>query len=218
MDNKYVNAILWALTNSLGVPSFLQGRKKTGIVRLVVSLVTLGIGSLINGIMGIILAIKIIGMSDEEFADVRLTIDMGLPSAQMLGEAEVATADSASVAEDTDYEEEDDEPALLTGGDNEYGYNVLLNDCGYDKNGVLQAIVEIKDCSLEEALESADVGIVLQEVSEEEADEAIAKLRAAGASVEKEEGYDYEEFSPEAMLYGDYEDEEDEEEEEIPEE
>ncbi len=217
MDNKYVNAILWALTNSLGVPSFLQGRKKTGIVRLVVSLVTLGIGSLINGVMGIILAIKIIGMSDEEFADVRMTIDMGLPSAQMLGEAAVAASNGASTADDADYDGGDDEPELLTGGDNEYGYNVLLNDCGYDKNGVLQAIVEIRDCSLEEAIEIVDVGIVLQEVSEEEADEAIAKLRAAGASVEKEEGYDYDEFSPEAMLYGDDEDEEDDE-EEIPEE
>ena len=72
--------------------------------------------------------------------------------------------------------------------------------------------IDVKSASSPEAAE-----VLASLEAEEEADEAIAKLRAAGASVEKEEGYDYDEFSPEAMLYGDDEDEEDDE-EEIPEE
>lgn len=199
MGSKFVYAILLVFTNGFGVPSFLQGRKKTGLVRLITAFCTFGICYFINTIMGILLAIQVMGLSNEEFDAVKYEIDKGFPSAKMLGEGAPQKSSGVSY-DDADY---DDAPVASSSASEDLGYNVLLDDCGYDKNAVLQAIVDIRECSVEEALEIVDEGIVLQEVSEEEADAAVEILRAAGATVVKEEAYDYEEFSPEAMLSGD---------------
>ena len=187
MGSKFLFAILFALTNGFGIPSFLQGRKKTGIVRLIVAFVTFGIGYFIIFILGILQAVQIMGMSDEEFAAQKYIIDKGIPSAKMLGEGGAQKSSGASY-EDGEYDEYD-EGVSASDDSGEGEFSVLLDDCGYDKNAVLQAIVEIKECSLEEAISVADMGIVLQDVSEEEADRAVAMLREAGATVSKEEGY-----------------------------
>jgi hypothetical protein len=79
MDNKILFGILTILFNAYGVPCFLQGDTKTGIIRIVISLVTCGIGALVLEIMGIILGIKVLTMSDEEYAAQKGTLDMGFP-------------------------------------------------------------------------------------------------------------------------------------------
>lgn len=188
MGNKFVFAIIAAFTNHFGVPAFLQGKKKTGLVRLILTFVTFGICGFINGIMGILLAIKVMGMDKDEFEEEKYLLDMGIPSAKMLGEeGEVNSSGAASPAPRTQQKSSD-------------SYNVLINDCGFDKSAVLQVIIELKDCSLEEAIEAADNGIALQDVSEATADHAIKLLQAAGAKVEKEEAYNYDEFSSDNML------------------
>lgn len=68
MDNKMTYGILVLLFNAIGITSFLKGNTKKGILTIVSHCITLGIIGLINGIKGIILGIKIIQMSDEEFA------------------------------------------------------------------------------------------------------------------------------------------------------
>lgn len=68
MDNRILYGILTILFNHLGVPCFMQGKTKTGIIRLVLCVVTFGIVGIINFIKGIIVGIKVLKMSDEEFA------------------------------------------------------------------------------------------------------------------------------------------------------
>ncbi len=79
MDNKVVFGILTILFHQFGVNCFMQGDSKTGIIRILISLLTCGIGSTILGIMGIILGIQILTMSDEEYEAKKGTIDMGFP-------------------------------------------------------------------------------------------------------------------------------------------
>jgi hypothetical protein len=78
--DKMVFAILTLLFHAYGVNCFLQGDTKTGIIRIVLSLVTCGLCGTIFGIMGIILAIKVFQMSDEEYQAAYGTIDMGFPA------------------------------------------------------------------------------------------------------------------------------------------
>ena len=198
MGNKFLFAVIMAFTNHLGIPAFMQGRKKTGLVRLALTFVTFGICGFINGILGLLLGIRILRMSSDEFEDEKYTLDTGIPSARMLGEAN-----------DEDF---DDEPssAPKASAKKSDSFNVLLNSTGFDETGVLQAIVQLKDCSLEDAVKVVESGIVFQDVSEDVADRAMEILKKAGATVEKEEAYDYDEFSSENMLDGsddeDYED------------
>jgi ribosomal protein L7/L12 len=190
MGNKFVFAILSIFTNHLGIPAFLQGKKKTGLVRLILTFVTLGICGFINFILGLIQGIQVIMMSNEDFEEQKYVLDKGIPSASMFGEA-------------GDYQSsEESAPSAprATKQTSSDSYNVLINDCGFDKSAVLQVIIELKDCSLDEALEAADNGIALQDVSEATADHAIKLLQAAGAKVEKEEAYNYDEFSSDNML------------------
>ena len=79
MDNKVLFGILTILFHCYGVNCFMQGDSKTGIIRILISLFTCGIGSTILGIMGIILGIQVLTMSDEEYAAKKGTIDMGFP-------------------------------------------------------------------------------------------------------------------------------------------
>lgn len=62
-DKKVVAGILGILLGGLGIHKFYLGYTKEGIIQLVVSLCTCGVGSLIGLIEGIIYLTK----SDEEF-------------------------------------------------------------------------------------------------------------------------------------------------------
>lgn len=84
MDNKILFAIMCILFNGIGVPSFMQGKTKTGVIRLILGIIPI-VGQVmgtINGIMGIILGIKVLQMSDEDYAAQKMDLDMGIPKAQ----------------------------------------------------------------------------------------------------------------------------------------
>lgn len=82
MNNRVLFGIMMIIFNSYGVPSFMQGQVKTGILRIVLAFVTCGIIGIINFIKGIILGIQILNMSDEEYAQKKGTFDTGIPAAK----------------------------------------------------------------------------------------------------------------------------------------
>lgn len=55
-------------------------KTQTGTLRIVLGIVSCGVIATINEIMGIIQGIKILCMSDEEFAEKKETLFMGVPS------------------------------------------------------------------------------------------------------------------------------------------
>lgn len=65
--------------NDIGVPCFMRGDVKTGILRIVLAIVTCGIIEIINVIKGIILGIKVLSMTDEEFEAQKDTLKSGIP-------------------------------------------------------------------------------------------------------------------------------------------
>ena len=80
MDNRILFGILCIVFNSYGVPCFMQGQVKTGILRIVLGVVTCGVIAFINAIKGIILGINILKMTDEEFAAKKGTLTSGIPA------------------------------------------------------------------------------------------------------------------------------------------
>lgn len=80
MDNRILFGVMTLIFNSIGVPCFMAGKTKAGILRIVLGIVTCGVIATINEIMGIIQGIKILCMSDEEFAEKKETLFMGVPS------------------------------------------------------------------------------------------------------------------------------------------
>lgn len=68
MDNKILFGVMTIILNSYGVPAFMVGEVKNGILKIVLACVTFGIIGIINLIKGIIAGIKILQMTDEEFA------------------------------------------------------------------------------------------------------------------------------------------------------
>ena len=81
MDNKILYGIMTIIFNSIGVPCFMQGKVKAGVLRIVLGCITFGVVGCINEIMGIIQGIKILCMSDEEYAAAdKATLLMGVPS------------------------------------------------------------------------------------------------------------------------------------------
>ena len=81
MDNKVLFGVMTIIFNSIGVPCFMQGKTKTGVARIILGIVTCGIIATINEIMGIIQGIKILCMSDEDFAAAdKATLLSGVPS------------------------------------------------------------------------------------------------------------------------------------------
>lgn len=80
MDNKIVFGIMCIIFNSCGVPCFMQGQIKTGILRIVLGVVTCGVIGIINEIKGIILGIRVLTMSDEEYEAKKGTISSGIPA------------------------------------------------------------------------------------------------------------------------------------------
>ena len=80
MDNKILFGVMCIIFNAIGVPCFMQGHKKAGILRIVLFCCTFGIVGLINEIMGIILGIKVLTMSDEDFEAKKMQLGMGIPN------------------------------------------------------------------------------------------------------------------------------------------
>ena len=81
MNNRTLYAIMTLIFNQLGVPCFMRGDVKKGILRIVLGFVTCGIIAIINLVKGIILGIKILKMTDEEFAAAdKATLDSGIPA------------------------------------------------------------------------------------------------------------------------------------------
>ncbi len=80
MDNRVLFGIMTIIFNSIGVPCFMAGKTKAGVLRIVLAFVTCGVIGVINEIMGIIQGIKILCMSDEEYAEKKETLFMGVPS------------------------------------------------------------------------------------------------------------------------------------------
>ena len=66
--NKTTYGILVLLLNSYGVPYFVNGNAKKGVCTIISGVITCGIVAFINAIKGIIMGIKILQMSEAEFA------------------------------------------------------------------------------------------------------------------------------------------------------
>lgn len=80
MDNRILFGIMTLLFNSYGVPCFMNGQVKAGIMRIVLGVVSCGVIGIINEIKGIILGIKILTMSDEDYAAQKENLFNGIPS------------------------------------------------------------------------------------------------------------------------------------------
>ena len=82
MDNRVLYGVLTILFNQIGVPCFLRGDVKKGIIRLVLAIIPIvgWVIAIINFVKGIILGIKILKMTDEEFAAQKDTLDDGIPA------------------------------------------------------------------------------------------------------------------------------------------
>ena len=80
MDNRVLFGIMTIIFNSIGVPCFMAGKTKAGILRIVLAYVSCGVIGIINLVKGIILGIKILKMTDEEFAEQKETLFSGIPS------------------------------------------------------------------------------------------------------------------------------------------
>ena len=68
MENKILFGIMNILFNAYGVPDFMQGNAGAGVKKIILSLVTCGVCALIFEIKGIIAGIKILKMSDADYA------------------------------------------------------------------------------------------------------------------------------------------------------
>ena len=80
MDNRILFGIMCIIFNSYGVPCFMQGRVKTGVLRIVLGCVTFGVIAIINVVKGIILGIEVLKMTDEEFEARKATLNSGIPA------------------------------------------------------------------------------------------------------------------------------------------
>ena len=79
MDNRILFGIMCILFNGYGVPCFMQGDSNKGIRRIVFGVISCGIIMMINAIQGIILGIKVLQMTDEEFEAQKHTLSVGIP-------------------------------------------------------------------------------------------------------------------------------------------
>ena len=80
MDNRVLFGIMTIIFNCYGVPCFMAKKIKAGILRIVLGIITCDVIFIINFIKGIILGIKILKMTDEEFAEQKETLFSGIPS------------------------------------------------------------------------------------------------------------------------------------------
>ena len=80
MDNRVLFGVMCIIFNSIGVPCFMQGRIKQGILRIVLGIITFGVIEVINCVFGIILGVEVLQMSDEEFAEKKMDLKKGVPA------------------------------------------------------------------------------------------------------------------------------------------
>ena len=80
MDNRVLFGVMCIIFNSIGVPYFMQGEIKKGILRIVLGIITFGIIEIINFVKGIILGVQVLKMTDEEFAEKKYTLSSGIPA------------------------------------------------------------------------------------------------------------------------------------------
>lgn len=80
MNNRILFGVLTLILNCYGITCFMAGRVKDGILRIVLGVVTCGILAIVNEIFGIILGIKILKMTDEEFEAQKETLFKGIPA------------------------------------------------------------------------------------------------------------------------------------------
>lgn len=80
MDNRILFGIMTIIFNGYGVPCFMAGKTREGIIRIILTVVTFGIMGVVNMVFGIILGIKILTMSDEEYAEKKGTLFAGIPA------------------------------------------------------------------------------------------------------------------------------------------
>ena len=80
MDNRILFGIMCIIFNEYGVPCFMQGQIKKGILRIVLTIITFGIIGVINFVYGIILGVEVLKMSDEEYAEKKGTFSKGIPA------------------------------------------------------------------------------------------------------------------------------------------
>lgn len=76
-DKKMVAGILAILLNGLGIHKFYLGYQKEGLIMLLVSLLTCGIGYSVMGVIGIVEGIIYLTKSDEEFVATYITGQKG---------------------------------------------------------------------------------------------------------------------------------------------
>jgi len=81
MNNRILFGIMCIVFNHYGVPCFMQGKVKAGVLRIVLGVVTFGVIAIINFVKGIILGISVLKMTDEEYAAKKGTFDSGIPAA-----------------------------------------------------------------------------------------------------------------------------------------
>ena len=80
MDNRVLFGVMTLIFNAYGVPCFMAGKVKAGVLRIVLGIVSLGVIMTINGIMGIVQGIKILTMPEEKYQALKGTLFMGVPS------------------------------------------------------------------------------------------------------------------------------------------
>ena len=80
MDNRVLFGVMCIIFNSYGVPCFMQGEVKKGVLRIILAIVTFGIIGVINLVKGIILGIEVLKMTDEEYAEKKNTLSSGIPA------------------------------------------------------------------------------------------------------------------------------------------
>ncbi len=66
-ENKMVVGIIAILLGSLGVHKFILGNKKEGIIMLLVTLLTFGVGASVMTIIGLVEGIMYLTKTDEEY-------------------------------------------------------------------------------------------------------------------------------------------------------
>ena len=79
MDNRILFGIMCIIFNAVGVPCFMQGHIGRGVKRIILGIVSCGVIAIINEIKGIILGIRILEMSNEEYQAKKGTFDSGVP-------------------------------------------------------------------------------------------------------------------------------------------
>ena len=72
-DKKIAAGICGILLGALGIHKFILGYTKEGVIMLLVTLLTLGFGGFIMGIIGLIEGIIYLTKSDEEFVNTYIT-------------------------------------------------------------------------------------------------------------------------------------------------